>query len=73
MALNTPIWYSERVGSLSHTLIKEKLMFKSRTRHLPNCRALSCVGADGLGSVEALQRHDADIVFSDITELGGGQ
>ena len=48
-------------------------MFKSRTRHLPNCRALSCVGADGLGSVEALQRHDADIVFSDITELGGGQ
>ncbi|HEX6481933.1 MAG TPA: hypothetical protein VF043_24075 [Ktedonobacteraceae bacterium] len=48
-------------------------MLKPRTCHLPNCTALFCVGVDGLDPAEALQCHDADIVFSDITELGGGQ
>ncbi|HEX6484183.1 MAG TPA: hypothetical protein VF043_35510 [Ktedonobacteraceae bacterium] len=48
-------------------------MLKPRTCHLPDCTALFCVGVYGLGQAEVLQRHDADIVFSNITELGGGR
>ena len=70
MVDNTEIWYSQRVGSSSHTLIKEKLMHEPRTYHLPNMTALFCIGVDRLGQAEALQRHGADIVISDITGLG---
>ena len=52
-------------------LIKEKLMPEPRTCHLPNSTALFCTGVDGFGLAEALQRRRADIVFSDMTELGG--
>ena len=48
-------------------------MLKPRTCHLPNCTALFCVGVDGLGQAKVLQRHDTDIVFSNIIELGGGR
>ena len=71
IALNSYIWYSERVESLSHKLIKEKLMPEPRTFHLPNSTALFCIGVDGLGLAEALRRYGADIVFSSMTELGG--
>jgi len=56
---------------LSLKLIKEKLMPEPRTCHLPNNTALFCIGVNGPGQVEALQRHGADIVFSNMTELGG--
>jgi hypothetical protein len=56
---------------LSHKLIKEKLMPEPRTCHLPNSTALFCIGVDGLGQAKALQRHGADIVFSNMAELGG--
>ena len=49
------------VGSSSHTIIKEKLMSKARTCHLPNSMAFFCIGID---------RHSADIV-TDMTKLGG--
>jgi hypothetical protein len=52
-------------------LIKEKLMPEPRTCHLPNSKTLACIGVDGLGLAEALQRHYPDLVVSDITELGG--
>ncbi len=71
MALNTSIWYSERVGSSSHTLIKEERMPEPRTCHLPHSTALVCIDIDRLGQPEALQHHSADIVISDMTELGG--
>gem|GEM_PF-1481539 len=71
MALNTSIWYSERVGSSSHTPIKEERMPEPCTRHLPHSTALICIDIDHLGQPEALQHHRADIVSSDMTELGG--
>ncbi len=71
MVFNTYVWYSQRVGSSSHTLIKEKLMPEPRTCHLPNMTALFCIGVDHLGQTEALQRHGAEIVVSAMTELGG--
>ncbi len=71
MALNTSIWYSERVGSSSHTLIKEERMPEPRTCHLPHSTALVCIDTDRLGQPEVLQRHSADIVVSDMTERGG--
>jgi hypothetical protein len=46
-------------------------MPEPRTCHLPHIPALFCIGVDRLGLAEALQRHGADIVVSDITELGG--
>ena len=46
-------------------------MNKQHTCHLPNSTALFCIGVDGLDQAEVLQRHDADIVFSNMTELGG--
>lgn len=54
-------------------LIKEKLMPKPLTCYSSNCTALFCVGVDGLDQPEELQRLDANIVFSDMTELGGEQ
>jgi hypothetical protein len=71
MVLNPEIWYSQRVGSSFHTLIKEKLMPELRTCHLPNVTALFCIGFDRTGLAKGLQRHGAHIVVSDITELGG--
>jgi len=62
MALDTKIWYSQRVGSSSHTLIKEKLMSEPRTCYLPHMTALFCTGVERLGP---------DIVVSDITGLEG--
>ncbi len=62
MVSNTEIWYSQRVRSSSHTLIKEKLMPEPLTCHLPNITALFCIGRDRLG---------AAIVVSNMTELGG--
>jgi hypothetical protein len=56
---------------LSHKLIKEKLMPEPCTCHLPNSTALFCIDVDGLRQAEALQRRGADIVFSNVTELGG--
>lgn len=41
------------------------------TCHLPNNTALFCIGVNGPDQVEALQRHVADIVFSNMRELGG--
>jgi hypothetical protein len=38
---------------------------------LPNITTLYCIGIDGFGLAEVLQRHGADIVVSDIIELGG--
>ena len=58
---------------MSHMLIKEKLMPRPLTCYSSNCTALSCVDIDGLDQAEELQRHDANIVFSAMTELGGGQ
>ena len=55
---------------MSYKLIKEKLMPEPRTCHLPNSTALSYIGVDGLGQAEALQRHGADIVFSNMTKQG---
>ncbi len=46
-------------------------MPEPRSCHLPNSTVLFCTGVDGLGQAEALQRHGADIVFSNMTELGG--
>jgi hypothetical protein len=46
-------------------------MPEPRTCHLPNITALFCIGVDLLGLVEALQRHGANIVVSNMTELGG--
>ena len=43
------------------------------TCYSSNCTALFCVSVDGLDQAEELQRHGANIVFSDMTELGGGQ
>ena len=54
-------------------LIKEKLMPKPLTCYSSNCTALFCVGIDGLDQAEEPQRHDANMVFSAMTELGGGQ
>jgi hypothetical protein len=71
MALDTKIWYSQRVGSSSHTLIKEKLMSEPRTCYLPHMTALFCTGVERLGLVKALQRHGPDIVVSDMTGLEG--
>ena len=41
------------------------------TCYLPNITALFCIGVDRFGQAEALQQHGADIVVSDMTELGG--
>ena len=46
-------------------------MPEPRSCHLPNSTVLFCTGVDSLGQAEALQRHGADIVFSNMTELGG--
>ena len=46
-------------------------MSELRTRHLLDSMALYCIGVDYLDQTEALPRHSADIVFSDMTELGG--
>jgi hypothetical protein len=46
-------------------------MSELRTCYLPNITALCCIGVDRLGLAEVLQRHGADIVVSDMTELGG--
>ena len=62
MALDTKIWYSQRVGSSFHTLIKEKLMSEPRTCYLPHMTALFCT---------SVERHGPDIVVSDMTGLGG--
>jgi len=62
MALDTKIWYSQRVGSSSHTLVKEKLMSEPRTCYLPHITGLFCTGVERLGP---------DIVVSDMTGLGG--
>jgi hypothetical protein len=51
-------------------LIKEKLMPEPLTCHLPSMTALFCTGVDRLDQTEELQRHGADIVVSDMTELG---
>jgi len=39
-------------------------MPEARTCHLPNSTALFCIGID---------RHSAEIVVTDLTELGGGR
>ncbi len=46
-------------------------MPEPRTYHVPTNTALFCTGVQGLGPVEALQRHCPDIVVSNRTELGG--
>jgi hypothetical protein len=46
-------------------------MPKPRTYHLPNSTSLFRFGVDRLGQAEALQRHGADNVVSDLTLLGG--
>ena len=46
-------------------------MPEPRTYHLPHSTALVCIDIDHLGQPEALQRHSADIVVSDMTGLGG--
>ena len=43
IVLDTYIWYSQRVRSSSHTLLKEKVMPEPRTCHLPNITALFCI------------------------------
>jgi len=45
-------------------------MPEQRTCHLPNIMALFCIALDRLGLIEARHRA-ADIVVSDMTELGG--
>jgi hypothetical protein len=71
IALNSYIWYSERVERLSHKLIKEKLMPEPRTCHLPNSTALFCVGVARFGLAEAqLRLCSAIVVVSDIPGLG---
>jgi len=47
-------------------------MPEPRTCHLPNYTALFCIGLNRPGLVEA-RRQGADIVASDMTELGGGR
>ena len=71
MVLKAEIWYSQRVGSLFHMLIKEKLMPELRTCHLPNIAALFYIGVKRLSGAEALQRHCPAIAVSDITKPGG--
>ncbi len=46
-------------------------MAEPRTCPLPSMTALFCTGVDCPGQAEELQRHGADIVVSNITELGG--
>ncbi len=46
-------------------------MPEPRTCHLPHSTALVCIGVDRPGQPEALQHHRADIVISNMTELGG--
>ena len=46
-------------------------MAEPRTCPLPSMTALFCTGVDCSGQAEGLQRHGADIVVSNITELGG--
>ena len=46
-------------------------MPEPRTCYLPHSTALICIGVDRLDQPEALRRHNADIVVSDMTELGG--
>ena len=48
-------------------------MSEPRTCYLPNITALSCTGVDRLGRAEVLRRRGANIVVSDMTELGGGR
>ncbi|MFL5664819.1 MAG: hypothetical protein ACJ8BW_26255 [Ktedonobacteraceae bacterium] len=45
-------------------------MPEPRTCHLPNITALFCIGVDHLGRTEGVQHHDADIVVSNMTEMG---
>jgi len=68
MASNTEIWYSQRVRSSSHTLLKEKLMPEPRTCHLPDCNVLVCIDIEYLGKARAIERHGTGIVVSEITE-----
>jgi hypothetical protein len=46
-------------------------MSELRTCYLPNVTALCRIGVDHLDLYEALQRHGAEIVVSDMTELRG--
>jgi hypothetical protein len=62
MALNTEIWYSQKVQNSPHTLIREKFMLKAHTCYLPNITAFFCIDTYRLG---------AGIIVSDITEQGG--
>ncbi len=62
IALNTEIWYGQRVTSSSHTLIKEKLMSELRTCHLPHSTVLFCIGGGRLGP---------DTVVPSMAELEG--
>jgi hypothetical protein len=45
-------------------------MPEARTCHLPNITALFCIGVESLSRAKAMQRHGADIVVSDMAELG---
>lgn len=42
-----------------------------RTYNLPDITALSCIGLNRLGLIKTLQRQAADIVLSDMTDMGG--
>lgn len=64
MLLHVKIWYSQRVGSWSHTYFKENLMPALCTCHVPNHTTLLCVGLNRLGLIE-VSRQIADFVVSD--------
>jgi hypothetical protein len=46
-------------------------MPKPHSYHLPNSTSLFRIAVDHFGQAEALQRHDADNVVSDLTVPGG--
>ena len=45
-------------------------MLEASTCYLPNRTALFCSGVESLGRARVMQRHGADVVASDMTELG---
>ena len=66
MLLHAKIWYSQRVGSSSHTLFEENLMPAPCTCLVPNTTTLFYIGLNRLGLIEARQQT-AGIIVSDRT------
>ena len=66
MLLHVKIWYSQRVGSWSHTYFKENLMSAPCTCHVTNHTTLFSIGFNRLDLIEARQQT-AGIIVSDRT------